>query len=824
MNVKKDEHRKFLRRKRHQVALVLWIENVSAAFFPFFILFAFLCGLFLITEPVLTNSSPHKFIAVLSIFFLGAFLFRGFKLFKRPRLRDIDQRLEEVSALKNSPLYTLDDELPRDEKDERKIRLWEIHKTTLFQSIAVKLRSGPPKFTFSVQDPYALGILASLLLIVGFVIAGESWPQRLNNSFIPFSIHKTARSFSPAVKVFITPPDYTRQKRTQLDLAKRYKNPVKILENTEIEVLYQTKYRKPRLEFEDGKVPFREIEENIYRATLTPSQSGRLELSQYGLRRYSLPLEVALDAPPSIEIGGKPEITRDAQILVPMKLKDDIGIESISLEAELAPYGNQKLLGKPPRIERTLALLTKEKNLEVTEKFDLTFHPWAGQPVLIKLSVKDGKGQIAQTNATLPLTLPQRTFYQPVARKIISYRQLLITTPSHKRFDIADKLLRLRNNLYDYQGDKRVFLGLTSAARRLLYDGESKDNRLNVVGLLWELALRVEDGDFAMALRDVRKQKQDFLNVFKNPDASQLEKMQALQELQNSLSEFWKELGKELQKRLARGEQIPMNMSASANMLDPGLLNDFLEQMMNELAQGNDEKAQEMLSQLQNFMDMLDPGNAQSLPPEMRELMEALAGLNDLISQQRELMEQTKTCEKPDPDDPQTECNSPNSSGGNDKSSLQKQQSQLRDQLNEMNDAVSNSPVPLKNAQSLKEAQQAMEMARQKLEAGKFGEAAQHQQEALNKLEQSSQELQKQISQQMQQNGGFPFSFGGQNRDPFGRLQGNGQGYGADKDILPVEAERRRVQEILEKLRERASERQRPLLERDYYKRLLQQW
>lgn len=823
MDKARKKQQKFLRSKRRQVAFVLWAENLASAFFPFLIMLAFLSGLFLIAEPVFAGSTSHKFIALLSLLFLFGFIIRGFKYFHKPTKRDVDIRLEQVSALQNSPLYTLDDDLPEEEKDPARIRLWELHKTTLFQSIAVKLRSGPPKFAFSVQDPYAFGIFAVLLLITGFFIAGESWNTRLSNSFIPFSSEQAVASFAPSVKMTVIPPAYTREKKHQIDLSKRYKKPIQLLEGTKIEALYQTKYRKPKVRLGDENIPFEEIEENVYRVKFEPKGSDRIKFIQYGVTRYSLPIEIKQDEKPSIEIGGIPEITQDSQILIPMKLKDDISIEAVALEVGLAPYGDKKLLGTPPHIERTLALLTKEKTLDITEKFDLTSHPWAGQPVLMTLIVTDGKGQTARTNATLPLKLPERNFYHPVARKIISYRRLLITTPSHKRFEIADKLLRLRNNLFDYQGDQRVFLALTSAARRLHYDGEDKANRLGVINLLWNTSLRIEDGDFVMALRDVRKQKQDFLKLFANQNASAQEKMAALQDLQNSLNEFWSELGKELQKRLANGEQIPMNMSESANSLDPGLLNDFLEQMMNELAQGNGKKAEEMLAQLQNFMDMLDPANAQSLTPEMRELMEAMAGLSDIVSEQRQLMEETKTCEPPKDNESEATCSSPDGSEQNGKS-LGKEQAKLQEQLSSLNDMIEKNNAPLKNKQSLREAEDAMKMAKQKLEKGLFDEASTFQQEALNKLEQASQELQKQIANQMQNNGGFPFSFGGQNRDPFGRQQDSGQGFGADKNVLPAEAERKRVQEILQKLRERASERQRPLLERDYYKRLLQQW
>ena len=368
MNKARKQQQKFLRHKRRQVTFVLWAENLASAFFPLLIVLFFLSGLFLITEPVFVGSPSHKFVALIALVFLLGFFIRGLKVFQRPDRRDIDYRLEQVSALQNSPLYTLDDDLPKSEKDPDRIRLWELHKTTLFQSIAVKLRTGPPKFTFSVQDPYAFGIFAILLLITGLFIAGESWNTRLSNSFVPFTSEQAVSRFSPTVKITLIPPTYTRDNKSQIELKQRYKKPIPLLEGTKIEALYQTKHRAPKIRIGDTDIDFEKIEENIYRAELTPKLSERIKFIQYGLTRYSLPIEIIKDEAPSIEIGGAPEITQDSQILIPMKLKDDIGIESLELKVELAPYGNKKLLGHPPRIDRTLALLTERHRRNRTNR------------------------------------------------------------------------------------------------------------------------------------------------------------------------------------------------------------------------------------------------------------------------------------------------------------------------------------------------------------------------------------------------------------------------------------------------------------------------
>ena len=87
-----------------------------------------------------------------------------------------------------------------------------------------------------------------------------------------------------------------------------------------------------------------------------------------------------------------------------------------------------------------------------------------------------------------------------------------------------------------------------------------------------------------------------------------------------------------------------------------------------------------------------------------------------------------------------------------------------------------------------------------------------------------------QLQQRMQQMTGFMLSFGGgggMQYDPLGRPygEGNQDGKGHSSNVtIPDEREQRRVDEILQLLRRRASQNDRPREELQYYRRLLKRF
>jgi hypothetical protein len=96
---------------------------------------------------------------------------------------------------------------------------------------------------------------------------------------------------------------------------------------------------------------------------------------------------------------------------------------------------------------------------------------------------------------------------------------------------------------------------------------------------------------------------------------------------------------------------------------------------------------------------------------------------------------------------------------------------------------------------------------------------------ALSKLREGAQGLARQMVQQGQGQQGNQGRHGearGDDRDPLGRPMPNrGEDYGPNRDMLPSELAIQRAREILESLRARAGETQRPRIELDYIERLL---
>ena len=82
--------------------------------------------------------------------------------------------------------------------------------------------------------------------------------------------------------------------------------------------------------------------------------------------------------------------------------------------------------------------------------------------------------------------------------------------------------------------------------------------------------------------------------------------------------------------------------------------------------------------------------------------------------------------------------------------------------------------------------------------------------------------------QQQQQDGGQQGQANGdpgqQNRDPLGREPGSEGVVGSPDNLLGGEAARRRSRDLLDEIRRRSGEKERPQVERDYLERLLDQF
>jgi len=116
-------------------------------------------------------------------------------------------------------------------------------------------------------------------------------------------------------------------------------------------------------------------------------------------------------------------------------------------------------------------------------------------------------------------------------------------------------------------------------------------------------------------------------------------------------------------------------------------------------------------------------------------------------------------------------------------------------------------------------AREAMEAAEEALKNGDLPGATQEQSRALDQMRQGAQEMAKQMMQNMPQRYG---QSGDAPRDPLGRPQ-RSQGPDQGTSVkVPDQIDMQRARQILEELRRRLGETQRPPTEHDYIERLLQ--
>jgi hypothetical protein len=129
---------------------------------------------------------------------------------------------------------------------------------------------------------------------------------------------------------------------------------------------------------------------------------------------------------------------------------------------------------------------------------------------------------------------------------------------------------------------------------------------------------------------------------------------------------------------------------------------------------------------------------------------------------------------------------------------------------------------------ALGRAERAMREAQRDLEDGNLGGALDDQAQAMDALRDGMQELGRALaenrpegdSQQRQGQAGMEEGEGFQ-RDPLGRRSGEGGQLGTEESMLGGAEAARRARELLDEIRRRSGERERPELELDYLRRLL---
>ncbi|TIP34469.1 MAG: DUF4175 domain-containing protein, partial [Mesorhizobium sp.] len=178
------------------------------------------------------------------------------------------------------------------------------------------------------------------------------------------------------------------------------------------------------------------------------------------------------------------------------------------------------------------------------------------------------------------------------------------------------------------------YLAIMSARSRLKL-AENDDQLRNEVAYLWEIALGIEEGNLSAAERRLRQAQQALQDAIKN-GASDEELEKAMKELREAMNQF-------LQEFAQRAQQNPNapQMQQNGRELRQSDINRMMDEIENLAKSGDRDRAQQLLSELQDMMNNLQAGRQQQAGEQDSEMRQQMDKLGEIMRRQQEMMNDT---------------------------------------------------------------------------------------------------------------------------------------------------------------------------------------
>jgi len=666
-----------------------------------------------------------------------------------------------------------------------------------------------------------------LLLAIGLAAGFPDWPQRLKRAVTP-EIGAFAATAPAQFDVWINPPSYTALAPLFLkpvtatgDAATgdaaigdtETAGPLQVPLGSEVLAQLQGGHGTPALVLDQERTAFEPVTAEAYRAQLEIRAGTRLSIAQGEDELAFWDIEVVPDLAPSVEFMSAPGRTERSALRLEYLAEDDYGLSAI--------WASIQRIDDPSVAAMEIELALPGIALRSAEGMsfhDLTPHPWAGLAVEISLLARDALGQEGRSDPVRTV-IPERIFNQPVARALVELRKQLTLKPDNRL-----PVVRALGDIYErpdhYFNDIVVALAIRSAERRLMHD-PTPEGLTETQQLMWDTALHLEEGELAIAerdLRDIQKQLMDALA--RGAEDAEIERL--IDELQQALDRFLEALAEQLREQLAEGAERG-EMPSDAQILRSDDLQRMIEQARELARSGARDAARDLLSQLQNMLENLRANPfAQGMDENTRNAFEMMRDMDSMMQRQQELLDRSfersqRGGQQPEPGEDQARRENQTDSMSQD---------ELRRELGEMmrrlGEALGDIPRPLGRAE------QSMRDARDALQSNRSNDAVGPQTRAIDQLQQGMQAMAERFMEQMgnaaRRGMGQVGSQPGRSQDPFGRETGDSGLEALDGVEIPDQSEVRRSRRILDELRRRSGERQRPPLELDYIDRLLRQF
>lgn len=749
---------------------------------------------------------PFLHLTILFVFAAGVLWgirqFRG--RFTAPDRDAIHARLEQESGLSHRPLRSQLAEPVRSLfESEKTSQFWELHQQQ--QALALeKISLFHPRLGLSSGDKYSFRSLVLILIFSGFMIGGIAPFQHFKTAFTP---NLSGPVQVVEMDIWAVPPDYTgfapqliKQSQPQISKPSTPEQTIQI----PVFRLPQGSKFVGRVSGGDKNIPkllngpqthlFDQLDPLNFQIELPDISSGRWTLKKDSETLLQWDVDIIPDLAPIIRILTLPDVTDRAALQLAVLAEDDYGI--LDLKAHLSRLDSEG------SFELVLPFSMGSTAIESKSYHDLTAHPWAGLPVELWVEGADHRGQSGQSKK-VKITLPERDFLHPVARALALERKQLFINPEENRIDVVGALDVIISLPEAITKDLSAIL-MVSVARSTLLFREEPQAITEAAELLWQAALKFENGNLTLAEQALRDAEQKLM-VALNNGASDDEIKQLVEELKQAMSEFLKEL--------SRNQDQAQSNPNGAEALETQDLNNILDQIDDFARSGARDEARKLLSQLQDILENLQATGPKSGQPSKAD-RQMLENMEKLLGKQQDVLDQTLQSTqrsgyfKDRPSDSQ-----PQQFGD-----LAKQQEALRQMLGEM---MTEMGMKGKIPGALGKAERAMNTAREQLQLGDGSEAQLSQQQAM-------QQLQKGLEGMAQAQGMGASGRYGKNgpKDPLGRSSG-GQGKEPNPDNklnIFDKSNLSNTRAVLNELRRRLSDPNRSDLEKKYLKRLLERF
>ncbi|MBM3952922.1 MAG: TIGR02302 family protein [Rhodospirillales bacterium] len=828
------------------VALARWVvswEGLWPALWPAAALAAAFLGLAGTDTLPLLPEWAHGLLLVGVAALLAGLLRRAFVAARLASESAGRARIERDSRLAHRPLTAVADRLAAGRDDPAAQILWAAHQARAGREMAQGLSLKAPAPGVAARDRWALRAAALLALAVGLLAGHDDYGRRLGRALSP-GIAATDPA-ALALEAWITPPAYTR--RAPIFLTREWDGSAPAVPAGSA-VLVQATGLGDGLELAVGgaKRPFAPIASIDVQPGAKPSSraetaieagdaivvaKGRLELWRW-------PIRVIPDAPPEIVFTAAPSAAFGARLRIDFEASDDYGLSAAHAIVRRAETKDEDEIRIPLQIGPATrasndAVAEPKITVKGTSLHDLSAHPWAGTPVTVRLEATDARGQTGVSDA-VPAVLPERFFNHPVARALAEQRKRLLDPSPSTIEDVVMELERISGRPAHFAHDTVVYLALRMAIGRLVHDG-TPGAVDTVRRILWETALRVEDGKFVAAGRDLRDLQERLARALREGQGLTPEAERLLDEIKRALDKLFEALARDM----AEGDAEPVPFDPETmQMVDSADLYRMLEEARELMRMGQMDAARELLAELQRMLQGLQRGLASR--PQGGEAQKGARMMNDLREmsrRQQQLLDRSFRRSRDGAEGQRGQRGQGQKGKGQagkgqpgdgsaegDARADARAQNALRRMLGEMmrqmDSMLGRIPEGLGNAE------RAMRRAEGALDGGDSAGAIGPQTDALQALQDAIQgignEMARRFGADPGQIGQMPQGERGINRDPFGREPRGAMGASAGGDVqVPDRGERLRAREILDELRRRAGERDRPMLERDYIDRLL---